>query len=95
MGLRVNDAEVQAAVVTMESFQKDGRFDQQTFERAVRLQGLTPAGFMERVRSSLLAQQLNLAVTAGTFVTPYEQAEVERLMNQKREFAYFVVPTAA
>ncbi len=94
MGLRVNDAEVQAAVVTMESFQKDGRFDQQTFERAVRLQGLTPAGFMERVRSSLLAQQLNLAVTAGTFVTPYEQAEVERLMNQKREFAYFVVPTA-
>ncbi len=94
MGLRVNDAEVQAAVVGMQAFQKEGRFDQQTFERAVSLQGLTPAGFMERVRSSLLAQQLSLAVSTSTFVTPFEQAEVERLMNQKREFAYFVVPTS-
>ncbi len=94
MGLRVNDAEVQAAVIAMPAFQKEGRFDQQAFERAVRQQGMTPAGFMERVRSSLLAQQLNLAVTAGTFVTPYEQAEVERLMNQQREFAYFVVPAS-
>lgn len=94
MGLRVSDALVQATMIGMENFQKDGRFDQETFERAVRLQGLTPAGFMERVRQLLLTQQLSQAVGAGTFVTKLEQDEYLRLMNQKRELAYFVVPAA-
>ncbi|MCU7798087.1 MAG: SurA N-terminal domain-containing protein [Candidatus Thiodiazotropha sp. (ex Myrtea spinifera)] len=92
MGLRVSDATVQAALLGMEAFQKEGKFDQQTFERAVRLQGLTPAGFMERVRRLLLSQQLAQAVEAGTFVTEYEKASSLRLMNQQREVSYFVVP---
>ena len=93
MGLRVSDTSVQAALLGMEIFHKEGRFDQQTFERAVRLQGLTPAGFMERVRQVLLSQQLTQAVDAGTFVTEYEKAAATRLMNQQREISYFVVPT--
>ncbi len=92
MGLRVSDIEVKTVMRGMEVFQKDGRFDQQTFERAVRLQGLTPAGFMERVRKLLLSQQLSKAVGASSFVTQREQKQAERLMNQKREFSYFVIP---
>jgi peptidyl-prolyl cis-trans isomerase D len=94
MGLRVSDALVQATLLGMESFQKDGRFDEQTFERAVRLQGLTPKGFMERIRQLMLSQQLSQAVDAGTFVTEREKKEYLRLMNQKREVTYFTVPTA-
>jgi peptidyl-prolyl cis-trans isomerase D len=94
MGLRVSDVDVQATLLGMEAFQKDGRFDQQTFERAVRLQGLTPAGFMERVRKLLLSQQLAQAVGASTFVTEHEQGQALQLMNQQREFSYFVVAAA-
>ncbi|MEJ2692917.1 MAG: SurA N-terminal domain-containing protein [Candidatus Thiodiazotropha sp.] len=94
MGLRVNDAQVHTILLGMEEFQIDGRFDQQTFERLVRLQGLTPAGFMERVRKAILTQQLAQAVGSSTFITDYEAAEAQRLMKQQREFSYFVVPAA-
>lgn len=94
MGLRVNDAQVHKILLGMGEFQIDGRFDQQTFERVVRLQGLTPAGFMERVRKAILTQQLAQAVGSSTFITDYEATEAQRLMNQQREFSYFVVPTA-
>ena len=94
MGLRVSDVEAKSAMRDMEMFQKDGRFDQDTFERAVRLQGLTPAGFLERVRQLLLSQQLATAVSTSSFVTSHELSLAQRLMNQQREFSYFVIPAA-
>jgi peptidyl-prolyl cis-trans isomerase D len=94
MGLRVSDIEVQSVLLGMEDFQKEGRFDQDTFERVARLQGLTPAGFMERIRRLLLSQQLTQVVTASTFVTDFEKQEAIRLMTQQREFSYLVVPAA-
>jgi peptidyl-prolyl cis-trans isomerase D len=94
MGLRVSDAQVQATLLGMEGFQKEGRFDEQSFERAVRQQGLTPKGFMQRIRQLMLAQQLSQAVDAGTFVTAREKREYLQLANQKRELTYFVVPAA-
>jgi peptidyl-prolyl cis-trans isomerase D len=94
MGLRVSDIEVQTALIGMEAFQKEGRFDQEAFERAVRLQGYTPAGFMERIRKLLLSQQLAQAVGASTFVTQHEEQEALRLMNQQREFSFFTIPVA-
>lgn len=94
IGLRVSDGMVQATLLGMEAFQKNGRFDQASFENAARRQGLSPAGMMERIRSFLLAQQLPQAIGAGTFVTAYELEESQRLSNQKRELSYFVVPAA-
>jgi peptidyl-prolyl cis-trans isomerase D len=94
MGLRVSDFEVQSALMGIEEFQVDGRFDQKTFETRARYQGLTPAGFMERVRSMLLSQQLSQMVTASTFVTEHEKSQAQRLMNQMREVSYFVIPAA-
>lgn len=94
MGLRVGDAEVQMALLSIEGFTKEGRFDSEAFNRAARLQGLTPAGLKERMRTALLSQQLVQAVGVSTFVTEHDQAEARRLMNQRREFSYFVVPAA-
>jgi peptidyl-prolyl cis-trans isomerase D len=94
MGLRVSDIEVQSVLLGMDAFKKDGRFDQATFERVASLQGLTPAGFMERVRKMLLTEQLAQMVSVSTFVTEHEKREAVRLMTQQREFSYFVVPAA-
>jgi peptidyl-prolyl cis-trans isomerase D len=94
MGLRVSDLEVQSVLLNMDAFKVDGRFDQEAFDRTARMQGLTPAGFMERIRRMLLSEQLAKAVSASTFVTAYEQREALRLMTQQREFSYLVVPAA-
>ncbi|MES9990629.1 MAG: SurA N-terminal domain-containing protein [Candidatus Thiodiazotropha sp.] len=94
MGLRAGSRMIQSAILSMSIFQKDGRYDQQTYERALRLQGLSPAGFEERVRSSLVAEQLSQAVQAGSFMTQREITERERLYGQTREVSYFVIPAA-
>ena len=94
MGLRVSDIEVQSVLLGMDAFQKDGRFDQATFERVASLQGLSAAGFMERIRRMLLSEQLAQMVSASSFVTEHEKQEAVRLMTQQREFSYLVVPAA-
>ncbi|MET0067823.1 MAG: SurA N-terminal domain-containing protein [Candidatus Thiodiazotropha sp.] len=94
MGLRAGKPLVQAAILGMPAFQKDGRFDQETYERAVRLQGFSAAGFEERIRNVLVSEQLSQAVGAGTFVTRHELEQNARLQNQTRELTYFVVPAS-
>ncbi|MET0089224.1 MAG: SurA N-terminal domain-containing protein [Candidatus Thiodiazotropha sp.] len=94
MGLRAGKPLVQAAILGMPAFQKDGRFDQETYERAVRLQGFSAAGFEERIRNVLVSEQLSQAVGAGTFVTRHELEQNARLQNQTREVSYFVIPAA-
>ncbi|MCU7932704.1 MAG: SurA N-terminal domain-containing protein [Candidatus Thiodiazotropha sp. (ex Codakia rugifera)] len=94
MGLRAGSAMIQATILGMPTFQKDGQFDQQTYERALRLQGLSPAGFEDRVRRALVAEQLSQAVQVGSFVTKSELAESQRLLNQTRELSYFQIPVS-
>jgi peptidyl-prolyl cis-trans isomerase D len=94
MGLRAGSNMIQSSILSMTTFHKDGRFDQQTYERALRLQGLSPAAFEDRVRQALVTEQLSQAVQAGSFITQKELDERQRLMNQTREFSYFIVPVS-
>jgi peptidyl-prolyl cis-trans isomerase D len=94
MGLRAGSAMIQSSILSMPNFHKDGRFDQQTYERALRLQGLSGPGFEDRVRQALVAAQLSQAVQAGSFITQKELDESQRLGKQTREFSYFVVPAS-
>ncbi|MCU7920391.1 MAG: SurA N-terminal domain-containing protein [Candidatus Thiodiazotropha sp. (ex Epidulcina cf. delphinae)] len=94
IGLRAGESMIQATILGMSMFQKDGRFDQQTYERALRLQGLSSAGFEDRVRRALVSEQLAQAVAVGAFITDHEFSESQRLMKQTRELSYFVIPSA-
>ncbi len=94
MGLRAGDIMVRDMILAQEAFQKDGRFDQETYERNLRMQGQSSAGFEERVRKFLLSNQLSIAITNSEFVTDREMKEAVRLALQKREVAYFVIPAS-
>lgn len=94
MGLRVSDQAVRAAILSEPAFQRDGRFDNETYERVLRLQGLTPAGYEEQLRRGLLSTQLARAVIATEFVTPAMVEESTRLLRQQRAFSYVTLPRA-
>lgn len=94
MGLRVSDEAVRAAILTEPAFQSDGVFDKATYERVLRLQGLTPAAYEEQLRQSLLATQLSRAVTASAFTTDAQLAAATRLLRQQRDIAYLTLPSA-
>lgn len=94
MGLRVSDQAVRAAILAEPAFQSDGAFDKATYERVLRLQGLTPTSYEEQLRQSLLSTQLARAVTRSGFTTDAELAAATRLLRQQRDIAYLVLPQA-
>ena len=95
MGLRVSDQAVRAAILAEPAFQRDGAFDKETYERVLRLQGLTPAGFEEQARRRLLSTQLARAVIGTELVTPSTLDLSTRLQGQKRELSYVVLERSA
>jgi hypothetical protein len=69
-----------------------GRFDKQTYERVLSLQGLTPSAYEEQLRRGLLSTQLARAVTGSAFATEAEVDAAARLLRQRRDIAYVVLP---
>lgn len=94
MGLQVSDQAVRAAILTEPFFQEDGSFSNDAYERALRLQGMTPAGYEESLRRRLLTTQLPRAVQETEFVTDDAAAEALRLLRQQREIGYLRLPQA-
>ncbi len=92
MGLRVSDEAVRAAILAEPAFLADGRFDKNTYERVLRLQGLTPSAYEEQLRRGLLSTQLPRAVSDSAFVTDAEVDAATRLLRQRRDLAYVLLP---
>ncbi|MCW8945631.1 MAG: SurA N-terminal domain-containing protein, partial [Sedimenticola sp.] len=92
LGLRVGDDMVKQVIASLPSFQVDGRFNQEAFERGVRSQGLTPSGFFEEVRVGLVSEQLSKAVVGSEFTTQAEIDSLVRLRLQQRDFEHLLIP---
>ncbi|EXJ16535.1 Peptidyl-prolyl cis-trans isomerase ppiD [Imhoffiella purpurea] len=88
LGLRVSDQEVQMQILSERAFLRDGRFDQEAYERALQLQGLSPAMFEHQLRQQLAGMQLVRSVAASEFMSRSELADYQRLADQKREISY-------
>ncbi|TVQ84706.1 MAG: peptidylprolyl isomerase [Chromatiaceae bacterium] len=95
LGLRVSDQAVQAAILAEPFFQEDGVFSRAAYQRVLRLQGLSPAGYEENLRQRLLTTQLPRAVTETEFVTPAELDASIRLLRQRRELSYILLDAAS
>jgi peptidyl-prolyl cis-trans isomerase D len=91
-GLRVGDQQLQQAILSHPAFQRDGAFDPELYQRALRSQGYSDVMFEESLRSSLVTQQLQEGITASSLVTPEEMDRYAELMTQQRELEYAVLP---
>ena len=94
LGLRVGDAAVSQTILSVPAFQVAGQFNQEAYQRAVSLQGMTQAAFEERLRNSLTLQQLESVVQSSAFVTPQMVADYQQLNNQQRKVRYLTMTTA-
>jgi len=92
MGLRVSDELVRQVIASIPGFQVGGSFNQDAYERGVRMQGLTPAGFEEQMRRGMVSEQLSKAVTISEFTTRSELESLVRLRMQQRTFSHLVIP---
>ena len=91
MGLRASDDEIRIAIMSNPAFQSGGRFDKEAYERALAIQGLTPALYERRLRQQLVGSQLERVVLSSGLVTDGELSVALQLMEQQREIQYLRV----
>ena len=93
--LRASDGQTRGFISSIPAFQREGRFDQQAYETAVRNRGMSRAGFEQNVRQDLVIGQLRSGVRDTVFITESDLAERVRLEDELRTLNYARVPAAS
>ena len=94
LGMRVSDDELRARILVEPAFQRDGRFDNTTYERVLELQGMSPDTLAARLRQQIVAGQMSRAVAGSELVTQAERDAYQRLAGQKRDISWLRIPAA-
>lgn len=96
-GIAVGDARVRDEIQSFPAFQVDGRFDAQRYQLALQSQvpARTPRQFEELIRESLQQSLIPVQVAQSAFVTPSELDRVLKLLGERRDVAFAVLPSPA
>jgi len=91
-GIVASDAQVREAIAQVPEFQVDGRFDAQRYQMAIQSQGQTPRMHQEFVRGILQQAIIPLQLSQSAFVTDGELDRMLRLLGERRDVSYVVLP---
>lgn len=96
-GIAISDAQVRRAIREIPAFQVDGKFDPKQYQLALASQvpQRTPRQFEDLLRSDLQRAMIPQAIAASGFATAGEVDHVLRLMGEKRDVAFAVIPAPA
>lgn len=86
-GLTLTNEQLGQILVSIGAFQKDGKFDRQSYESALKEKGKTPAGFDAEIRQAVLAQQLTDAYTQNGYAAEVVAENLIRMNEQQRMVA--------
>jgi len=87
-GYRANDAIVFQYLSRVPAFQKDGKFDTETYKAALARQGLSIDKFEAQVRTSIAIDQMREGMLETAFVTDADAQQTWRLANHERVISY-------
>jgi peptidyl-prolyl cis-trans isomerase D len=88
LGVSVTDDRIKREILAIPAFQKDGKFDPDTYKMLLQAQNMSPRAFEERVRQDLAVRELPQQVGASVLITDAELDEYLRLKDQRRDFRY-------
>ena len=94
LGFRVGDEALMNAYRNQAAFQVDGVFNEEAAKAVLAQNGLTPAGYEERLRKELQIGQLERSLQIGDFLTGSELQHAFALENEQREVRYVLLPVA-
>ncbi|MGK2915265.1 MAG: SurA N-terminal domain-containing protein [Porticoccaceae bacterium] len=76
------------------AFHSDGRFDKARYEFVLRQMGYSPQTYNALLQNKLLVGQLAAGVSGTGFATVWEVQLLLELLEQRRNFAYLIIPVA-
>jgi len=83
-GYRASDAEVGESIRSIPTFQKDGKFDQTTYQQLLTANRLNPATFEQQTRDDLTLQQMTRAISSSSLIPKQEAGLYQSLVEQER-----------
>jgi len=83
MGLQVSDQELQANIMKMPGFLRDGRFDREAYDRILDRVNMTPSAFEANQREFLLRQKMEQLVRDSVTAEDAELSDVYQQRNPK------------
>lgn len=96
-GIAVGDAQVRDEIQSVPAFQVDGKFDPQRYQLALQSQvpARTPQEFQELIREGLQQSLVPTQVAQSSFTTPTELERLMRLLGERRDVSFVVLPPRA
>nr|MDQ2703471.1 SurA N-terminal domain-containing protein [Pseudomonadota bacterium] len=96
-GIAVSDAQVRDVIQSIPAFQVDGKFDPQRYQLALASQvpALSPRGFEQQIREGLQQSLVASQVAASAFVTPSQMDRLMKLIGERRDVSFVVLPAPA
>jgi peptidyl-prolyl cis-trans isomerase D len=91
LGLRVSDAQIKQAIVQMQEFQIDGKFDNDRYLVVLRSAGFQPNGFRDYMRIDMTRRQLSKSLIATEFALTSEAEKAYELQAQTRDAKYLTI----
>ncbi len=93
-GYRASATEVVDVLATIPAFQKDGKFDTETYHQTMLLQKRNEAALEEQIRMSISESQFHDAISATAFLPKSEMEAYQKLISQKRDAEVYTLALA-
>ncbi len=84
-GVSVTERELQEAIINTEYFQKNGVFDQAIYERALKLNRLSPLRFEESLMEDLIITKMSRLIGETAELSPEELKILESIQGGNKE----------
>jgi len=93
----IGDAQVQEVIRSIPAFQVEGRFDPQRYQMALQSAQppRTPRDFQESIRIDMQRALVPQTIAETAFVTESEAARLMRLLGERRDVSFVIVPPPA
>jgi peptidyl-prolyl cis-trans isomerase D len=88
LGVSVPPDRIRKEILAVPAFQNDGKFDPEQYKMVLSSQGMSPAGFEQRVRQDIERNILPAQVSSTVLVTDADVDTYLRLRDQRRDFHY-------
>ncbi|MEP0356215.1 MAG: SurA N-terminal domain-containing protein [Paraglaciecola sp.] len=95
LGLRVSDAQIKEAIVGMQEFQVDGKFDNDRYLIILRQAGFQPNNFRDYMRVDMIRRQLSSSLMGSEFALEQEASNAYAIQQQTRDIKFVTVPKAS
>ncbi len=92
LGLSASARDVTSLILSEPAFQKNEVFDEETSERMLALQGITPSQYKQSLRQVIVRSQIERTLIASEVLLDKEFREAVRLDRQQRRLALVRVP---